>query len=157
MARCTAHAVGASASAPAARLPWCTRKAPGTGTSRRRTPNASSRSTSSAAGSSPTSVSRQIHCSRRGTERKLEATPMEAGPVLPAWPRILSGYRPNLTIEIPRECPLRCPGCYAYGEQHLGGSVVLRELADFKGQELIDHVIDVIDPYRDGKSVVEGE
>ena len=73
---------------------------------------------------------------------------MEAGAVLTAWRRILSGYRPNLTIEITRECPLRCPGCYAYGEQHLGGSVVLRELADFKGQELIDHVIDVIDRYR---------
>lgn len=73
---------------------------------------------------------------------------METGAVLTAWARILSGYRPNLTIEITRECPLRCPGCYAYGEQHLGGGVVLRELADFKGQELIDKVIDVIDRYR---------
>jgi len=73
---------------------------------------------------------------------------MEAGAVLTAWRRILSGYRPNLTIEITRECPLRCPGCYAYGEQHLGGGVVLRELADFKGRELIEHVIDVIDRYR---------
>ena len=31
-----------------------------------------------------------------------------------------------LSIEITRECPLHCPGCYAYGDTHLGGSVTLR-------------------------------
>ena len=41
-------------------------------------------------------------------------------------------------------CPLRCPGCYAYGDDHLGGGVVLRELADYKGQELVDGVIDMV-------------
>ena len=35
--------------------------------------------------------------------------------VLQAWGRILAGYQPNLSIEITRECPLTCPGCYAYG------------------------------------------
>jgi MoaA/NifB/PqqE/SkfB family radical SAM enzyme len=69
---------------------------------------------------------------------------METGAVVRAWGRILTGYRPNLSIEITRECPLRCPGCYAYGDTHLGGDVVLRQLADFKGQELIDGVIDVV-------------
>ena len=69
---------------------------------------------------------------------------MEAGAVVKAWGLILSGYRPNLSIEITRECPLRCPGCYAYGDTHLGGDVVLRQLADYKGQELIDGVIDVV-------------
>jgi MoaA/NifB/PqqE/SkfB family radical SAM enzyme len=64
--------------------------------------------------------------------------------VLRGWGRILSGYQPNLSIEITRECPLRCPGCYAYGDQHLGGGVVLRELADFKGQELVDGVLEVV-------------
>jgi MoaA/NifB/PqqE/SkfB family radical SAM enzyme len=73
---------------------------------------------------------------------------MESGAVLRAWGRILTGYRPNLSIEITRECPLRCPGCYAYGDTHLGGDVVLRQLADFKGQELIDGVIDVVDRYK---------
>jgi hypothetical protein len=38
--------------------------------------------------------------------------------ILPAWGRILGGYRPNLSIEITRECPLRCPGCYAYTAGH---------------------------------------
>ena len=66
---------------------------------------------------------------------------METKNVVRAWGQILSGYRPNLSIEITRECPLRCPGCYAYGDTHLGGGVVLRELADFKGQALIDGVL----------------
>ena len=41
--------------------------------------------------------------------------------IVQAWGKILTGYRPNLSIEITRECPLRCPGCYAYGDDHLGG------------------------------------
>ena len=61
--------------------------------------------------------------------------------IIPAWGRILAGYTPALSIEITRECPLRCPGCYAYGDDHLGGDVTLREVRDFKGQELIDGVI----------------
>ncbi len=48
--------------------------------------------------------------------------------IFPAWGRILGGYRPNLSIEITRECPLRCPGCYAYGADHLGGGATLRDL-----------------------------
>src|SRR5260221_651113 len=52
---------------------------------------------------------------------------MEAKDVVAGWGRILRGYRPNLSIEITRECPLRCPGCYAYGDTHLGGDVVLRQ------------------------------
>ncbi|HET9368999.1 MAG TPA: radical SAM protein [Vicinamibacterales bacterium] len=69
---------------------------------------------------------------------------MEAGAVVKAWGRILTGYHPNLSIEITRECPLRCPGCYAYGDTHLGGGVVLRQLADYKGQELIDGVLETV-------------
>jgi MoaA/NifB/PqqE/SkfB family radical SAM enzyme len=69
---------------------------------------------------------------------------MNAAPVLQAWGMILQGRRPNLSVEITRECPLRCPGCYAYGETHLGGDVVLRQLADFKGQQLIDGMLDLV-------------
>jgi organic radical activating enzyme len=50
-----------------------------------------------------------------------------------------------MSIEITRECPLRCPGCYAYGADHLGGDLTLRELRDFKGQELIDGVMTLVD------------
>jgi MoaA/NifB/PqqE/SkfB family radical SAM enzyme len=65
--------------------------------------------------------------------------------VVRAWGKILQGYRPNLSIEITRECPLRCPGCYAYGDEHLGGGQTLRTLADFKGQQLIDGILAVVD------------
>jgi MoaA/NifB/PqqE/SkfB family radical SAM enzyme len=83
---------------------------------------------------------------------------MERAAVLKAWGLILGGFRPNLSIEITRECPLRCPGCYAYGDDHLGGGVVLRELADFKGQELIDGVLAVVRRYRPlHLSIVGGE
>lgn len=69
---------------------------------------------------------------------------MDAGAITKAWGLILQGYEPNLSVEITRECPLRCPGCYAYGDTHLGGDVVLRQLADFKGQELIDGMLDLV-------------
>ena len=59
---------------------------------------------------------------------------MKSAHVVRAWGRILSGRAPNLSIEITRECPLRCPGCYAYEDAHLGGSVTLRQLADQVGQ-----------------------
>ena len=65
--------------------------------------------------------------------------------VLQAWGRILVGRRPNLSIEITRECPLRCPGCYAYGDAHLGGNVTLRGLADYQGDELVERFMRLID------------
>jgi sulfatase maturation enzyme AslB (radical SAM superfamily) len=70
------------------------------------------------------------------------------GTLFTAWGRILGGYRPALAIEITRECPLRCPGCYAYGDDHLGGEVTLRELSDYKGQELVDGILGLIDRHR---------
>jgi MoaA/NifB/PqqE/SkfB family radical SAM enzyme len=75
-----------------------------------------------------------------------------------AWGRILTGYTPALSIEITRECPLRCPGCYAYNDEHLGGGVTLREVRDFKGQALIDGVLGVVDRLRPlHLSIVGGE
>jgi MoaA/NifB/PqqE/SkfB family radical SAM enzyme len=43
---------------------------------------------------------------------------MQAGDIMRAWGMILKGQKPTLSIEITKECPLRCPGCYAYEEQH---------------------------------------
>jgi MoaA/NifB/PqqE/SkfB family radical SAM enzyme len=78
--------------------------------------------------------------------------------IISAWGRILTGYTPSLSIEITRECPLRCPGCYAYGDDHLGGDVTLREVRDFKGQELIDGVIALVERHRPlHLSIVGGE
>jgi MoaA/NifB/PqqE/SkfB family radical SAM enzyme len=49
-----------------------------------------------------------------------------------------------LSIEVTRECPLRCPGCYAYGEEHLGGGKTLRELSDFRGDALVNGVLGLV-------------
>jgi sulfatase maturation enzyme AslB (radical SAM superfamily) len=78
--------------------------------------------------------------------------------IISAWGRILTGYAPSLSIEITRECPLRCPGCYAYGDDHLGGELTLRQVRDFKGQELIDGVLALVDKLRPlHLSIVGGE
>lgn len=78
--------------------------------------------------------------------------------VIQAWGRILAGYRPNISIEITKECPLRCPGCYAYGDAHLGGDVTLRGLADYKGDELVDRFMALVDRHRPlHVSIVGGE
>jgi len=73
---------------------------------------------------------------------------VQTSEVMRAWGKILKGERPSLSIEITRECPLRCPGCYAYEDAHLGGGVTLRSLNDRKGQELVDGVLEVVDRLR---------
>jgi MoaA/NifB/PqqE/SkfB family radical SAM enzyme len=55
------------------------------------------------------------------------------------------GEPPALSIEITRECPLKCPGCYAYDSAHLGGGRTLRDLNDRRGQSLVDGVLEVVD------------
>lgn len=73
---------------------------------------------------------------------------MKTSEVLHAWARILAGRAPSLSIEITKECPLRCPGCYAFDAAHLGGPTTLRELSDFKGEELIARVLALVDRYK---------
>jgi len=78
--------------------------------------------------------------------------------IFSSWGRILGGYAPSLSIEITRECPLRCPGCYAYGDDHLGGVTTLRGLRDFKGQALIDGIHALVDRHKPLHiSIVGGE
>jgi MoaA/NifB/PqqE/SkfB family radical SAM enzyme len=72
---------------------------------------------------------------------------MKTSEVIQAWKSILSGRRPSLAIEITRECPLRCPGCYAYEEGHVGG-IGLRQLHDKRGEELVQGVLALVDEYR---------
>src|SRR5215510_2337680 len=69
---------------------------------------------------------------------------MKSGIVFRAWRRILTGYHPMLSVEITKECPLRCPGCYAYEPEHLGGGVTLRQLSDLNGEDLVDGVLSLI-------------
>ncbi len=70
---------------------------------------------------------------------------MKTSEVISAWGKILKGEQPSLSIEITRECPLQCPGCYAYDDAHLGGGMTLRGLSDRKGEELISGVLEVVD------------
>jgi MoaA/NifB/PqqE/SkfB family radical SAM enzyme len=88
----------------------------------------------------------------------MSASSVGARELVQAWGRILTGHRPNLSIEITKECPLRCPGCYAYGDEHLGGNVTLRGLADYKGDELVSRFLALIDRHRPVHiSIVGGE
>ena len=72
-------------------------------------------------------------------------SPVHTYQIIQAWGKILRGEQPSLSIEITRECPLRCPGCYAYDDAHLGGGKTLRDLNDRKGQSLVDGVLEVVD------------
>jgi hypothetical protein len=53
-----------------------------------------------------------------------------------------------LSIEITRECPLSCPGCYAYGDSHLAGGKLLRDLSDFRGTALVAGVLNLVRKHR---------
>ena len=64
-----------------------------------------------------------------------------------------------LSIEITRECPLRCPGCYAYGDSHLGeGAPNLRNLSDLRGEDLVNGILRLVDEHQPLQlSLVGGE
>jgi organic radical activating enzyme len=64
--------------------------------------------------------------------------------IMSAWGKILTGKAPVLSIEITRECPLSCPGCYAYNDSHLSDGKLLRELSDFRGERLVTGVLDLV-------------
>ena len=73
---------------------------------------------------------------------------MRARNVFESWGKVLRGHTPILSIEVTRECPLHCPGCYAYGGNHLGGKVTLRDLADKRGDELVHGVLGLVDRHK---------
>ncbi len=82
---------------------------------------------------------------------------MKKSEVLNAWASILYGQKPSLSIEITRECPLRCPGCYAYEPEHLGaGGVNLRQLADYKGDGLVRRLLAIVDREKPSHLAVVG-
>jgi organic radical activating enzyme len=68
--------------------------------------------------------------------------------VLVAWKRILAGHAPMMSIEITKECPLKCPGCYAYNEAHLGGGVTLRTVSELRGETLVNAVVGLVRKHR---------
>src|SRR5438309_9544792 len=83
---------------------------------------------------------------------------IQAGKIVCGLGQNPSGRLPMLSIEITRECPLRCPGCYAYGDMHLGGDTTLRQLSDLRGQALLDGVLELVRKHRPLQvSLVGGE
>jgi len=68
--------------------------------------------------------------------------------ILYSWGKVLRGHTPMLSIEVTRECPLHCPGCYAYGSNHLGGDVTLRELEDKRGDDLVAGVLALVNRHK---------
>lgn len=83
---------------------------------------------------------------------------MKRTDIVRAWGSILRGRRPLLSVEITRECPLRCPGCYAYEPAHLGTAGPLRQLTDFRGEDLVAGVLALVRRFRPlHLSIVGGE
>ena len=69
---------------------------------------------------------------------------MKKSDVLRVWGRVLRGRAPFLSIEITKECPLRCPGCYAYSPDHLGPVTTLRQLSDYRGHDLVTAMVALV-------------
>jgi organic radical activating enzyme len=69
---------------------------------------------------------------------------MRTRAVFPAWGRILMGYRPFLSVEITKECPLQCPGCYAYESGRLRNGRTIRDLKEWHGEKLIEGVLSLV-------------
>lgn len=61
-----------------------------------------------------------------------------------AWGQLLCGRRPALSIEITKECPLRCPGCYAFAPDHVAPGTGLKSLADLRGDALVENVLALV-------------
>jgi MoaA/NifB/PqqE/SkfB family radical SAM enzyme len=78
----------------------------------------------------------------------LRTPSIRGGEFLAAWHKILTGRAPMLSIEITKECPLTCPGCYAYGDTHLNDGVTLRQLSDFRGDALVEGIRDLVARHR---------
>src|SRR5215472_6955023 len=69
---------------------------------------------------------------------------MKRADIFRVWGRVLRGYAPFLSIEITKECPLHCPGCYAYSADHLGPATALTQLSDYRGQDLVTAGVAVV-------------
>jgi MoaA/NifB/PqqE/SkfB family radical SAM enzyme len=83
---------------------------------------------------------------------------MKHSDILRVWGRVLGGHSPFLSLEITKECPLRCPGCYAYTQDHLGGLITLHQMSDYRGDDLVREALAVVRRLRPlHVSIVGGE
>jgi MoaA/NifB/PqqE/SkfB family radical SAM enzyme len=72
---------------------------------------------------------------------------MRGRELLKAWGRIVTGYQPALSIELTKECPLSCPGCYAFQPDHLAGTP-LKSVTDRTGDALVKRVLELVEERR---------
>lgn len=78
--------------------------------------------------------------------------------VVRVWGRVLRGATPFLSLELTKECPLHCPGCYAYSPDHLGPGTTLRQLSDYRGDDLVTAAVALVRRLRPlHVSIVGGE
>jgi hypothetical protein len=83
---------------------------------------------------------------------------MKNSDVLRVWGRVLRGHTPFLSLEITKECPLKCPGCYAYSPDHLGPLITLHQLSDYRGEDLVSATVAIVRRLRPVHvSIVGGE
>jgi MoaA/NifB/PqqE/SkfB family radical SAM enzyme len=74
------------------------------------------------------------------------------------WGRVLTGYHPSLSVEITHDCPLHCPGCYAYNPQRLESIGSLKSVEERRGEELVQGVLEIVRRHRPlHVSIVGGE
>ena len=74
------------------------------------------------------------------------------------WGSVLRENAPFLSIEITKERPPRCPGCYAYSPEHLGPGATLRQLSDYHGNDPVEAVLELVRRMRPVHvSIVRGE
>ena len=83
---------------------------------------------------------------------------MTKSDLLRVWGGILRGRTPFLSLEITKECPLHCPGCYAYSPDHVAPLVSIRQLSDYRGAELVRAAVAVVRRFRPVHvSIIGGE
>src|SRR6185437_15761197 len=94
---------------------------------------------------------RSVHSIRTRSRFRIPAGPaahptlmVKTQDLVRAWGGLLRGRKPALSIEITKECPLRCPGCYAFADQHVAPGVNLKQLSDLRGDALIEGVTDLV-------------
>ncbi len=83
---------------------------------------------------------------------------MKKSDLLRVWGHVLRGHTPFLSLEITKECPLQCPGCYAYSPDHLSSVMTLRQLSDYRGRDLVTATVAIVRRLRPlHVSIVGGE
>lgn len=64
--------------------------------------------------------------------------------LLQSWGKVLCGHVPILSVEVTRECPLQCPGCYAYSESRVEDDSN-RQTRELRGDSLVSGILNLVE------------